>query len=63
MSKKQIGMSENLKPCPFCGSNEIFIDQPDANCFYVGCANCGVNGTTANTKERAVEAWNRRTEQ
>ena len=52
--------SEELKPCPFCGSTEIYIDNPDTNCFYVGCANCGVQGTTANKKELAVAYWNRR---
>ena len=52
-----------LKPCPFCGSKEVYLDKPDTHCFYVFCANCGVNGTTANTRERAVKAWNRRAEQ
>ena len=53
---------EELKPCPFCGSKDVFIDNPDSHCFYVACANCGVNGTTTNTKARAIEAWNRRAE-
>ena len=29
-------MSEKLKPCPFCGSDDITIEG-----HYVGCSKCG----------------------
>ena len=38
-------MSEKLKPCPFCGSDQIFLDcQRDSNydrAYSIVCKNCG----------------------
>lgn len=46
-------MSEELKPCPFCGGSDV---SPSS--FDVKCMECGVEmpGGT----ERAIAAWNRR---
>lgn len=59
-------MSENteLKPCPFCGSNDIYARVG----IYIGkihesvtiiCCECEANIWGA-TEEKAIEAWNRR---
>lgn len=58
-------MSEELKPCPFCGGEAAmrwFQDEqhPDI-IFVVDCsARCGANTWT--TEDNAIAAWNRREE-
>lgn len=51
-------MDEELKPCPFCGSERV-----TAECIeYVTCRKCGADGpyfTDADT-EKAIAAWNKR---
>ena len=43
-------MTDELKPCPFCGSNEgVVFDSPE----YVACVTCGFEGV-------AVQDFNRR---
>lgn len=57
-------MSE-LKPCPFCGEEEI---ERDTEMCYGGmhygvfCSNCGASTDLYTSVERAEEAWNRRAE-
>jgi len=61
-------MSE-LKPCPFCPDGEARVrDYKDveflihnADCFMVQCDNCGCGTSYESTREKAVAAWNRRT--
>lgn len=55
-----------LKKCPFCGGT-AFIKEEQGHCFTVNCANdsgeiCSVlpKTWTYDTKEEAVEAWNKR---
>ena len=57
-------MSE-LKPCPFCGSDDVALDE---FAYRIGdgeweskviCYECHAN-TGFYTKQEAVEAWNRR---
>jgi Lar family restriction alleviation protein len=58
---------ENLKPCPFCGGEadiEEIPGSPFTNEPYtwgVGCKTCNI-GWYEESKERAIEAWNRRVE-
>ena len=56
-------MSE-LKPCPFCGSENIkhhhYSNQPYQQ-YIVRCKNCGARIIKASL-ELAFEAWNRRAE-
>jgi len=63
-------MSEELKPCPFCGS-EAYIwnirdwGEPPLFIIEVGCEKCDVHfrkcrETLEEAKSRAIEAWNRR---
>ena len=50
-----------LKPCPFCGG-EAKITLLIGN-YGVGCTKCpgAVFNCRRQTKEEAIEAWNRRT--
>lgn len=57
-------MTENLKPCPFCGGEarvRIIVDQN-----FVECGKCWAHSAHAlgcnMTKEEAIKAWNRRVE-
>lgn len=57
----------DLKPCPFCGSEAEIIDYKDEYLEQiVTCRNsfCKVNPNTHffETREEAIEAWNRRAE-
>lgn len=51
-----------LKPCPFCGNNfpKIYCSQVYES-YYGYCSNCGVKTRKTDTKEEAIEVWNRRT--
>lgn len=59
-------MENKLKPCPFCGSNDIhygFVlvwDLTYTKRHYVECGNCGANTDEFKNEECAIEAWNRR---
>src|SRR5712692_10482630 len=54
-------MSE-LWPCPFCGSDEVFISQAVHGSCWVVCENmhCGASGPTQPTPAEASAAWNSR---
>lgn len=59
-----------LKPCPFCGSNEItpmkaYKDSEVRHFPIVRCAGCfaeasGNNCDWSDSAKSAIEAWNRR---
>lgn len=67
-------MNGELKPCPFCGGNDLII-FPDRNVegtifsYHVHCRDCLCNGRNHNkigwceTEAEAVEAWNTRASQ
>lgn len=63
-------MSEELKPCPFCGGKAIYYDLGSPDEFVdwgVKCIECCITvicpgeepGCIA-TKDEAIKAWNRR---
>ena len=59
-------MTEELKPCPFCGGKaEVLTDENEE--YYVSCTECtallGYCTDTwgdYSTEDEAIEAWNRR---
>ena len=52
-----------IKACPFCGGeNAMFIRSKSGLGMWVLCNNCAAIGPTCQTKEKAIEAWNRRYE-
>lgn len=54
-------MSEELKPCPFCGGVAIPAEYK-AGYGVIQCAGCGIMTDTGKprTYEELVKAWNRR---
>jgi len=51
-----------LLPCPFCGSDEVFVSQAVHGSCWVVCENlhCGAIGPTQPTAAAAAAAWNGR---
>lgn len=51
-------MTDILKPCPFCGSNKIIIDEDDG----ITCPNCGAYIDRVSVEEDAclADIWNTR---
>ena len=53
-------MSE-IKPCPFCGSNEVEpFKKVNHELFGFCCWNCGAESGFGGTEKRAIEKWNQR---
>ena len=48
-----------LKPCPFCGCNEIDVEESCGD-TYIQCSGCGITSNLYKSKRNAVEFWNRR---
>jgi Lar family restriction alleviation protein len=58
-------MSDDLKPCPFCGGNAKRYYRADdsgwENTYWVGCTDgCGASTACYETKALAVTVWNTR---
>jgi Lar family restriction alleviation protein len=53
-------MSEELKPCPFCGSNDIIQEFCNTPWRYIGCNQCEEEGPPADSHGEAVRLWNKR---
>ena len=49
-----------LKPCPFCGCEDIEAFNFWDDLFYVQCKSCTGCVGACDTAEEAVEEWNRR---
>ena len=59
-------MSDELKPCPFCGSTPKYLYNPayDVHCIWCPNKMCGVRPDVDShvSKDQAVENWNKRAE-
>lgn len=53
-------MDEEIKGCPFCGSDEVEICRTNENACWVQCAECGADAESAPKREQALANWNRR---
>lgn len=52
-----------LKPCPFCRSQNVSVDTDIDDIFYwVSCDACGAEGPQKMVELDAIEAWNHRAE-
>ena len=55
---------DKLKPCPFCGRKINLPTQPFLKVdhdYFIGCEECEVF-FIVDTKEKAIEIWNKRAE-
>ena len=56
---------DKLKPCPFCGSDNMGVYEhsyPMEHYYFVFCNECKAESGNFETKEKAILAWNRRAE-
>lgn len=53
-------MSEELKCCPFCGSDEVDVVRTHHDACWIECAECGAEAESDPTREVAFANWNRR---
>ena len=51
-------MTEELKPCPFCGGNGSYSNAGFG--FIVKCRKCGSKTSIQESGKEAAEAWNSR---
>lgn len=55
---------EELKPCPFCGSNSIWVADNIMDDLFIGynvhCNGCGAETMYTTDKDKAIEKWNGR---
>ena len=54
-----------LKPCPFCGSNQIRLSKTTdlramRTVYYVKCYNCGVETAYRIKRSNAISLWQKR---
>lgn len=52
-------MSDEARPCPFCGSTEVVM-YGGASWCYMLCKGCEAAGPLAQTAEEALRWWNER---
>jgi len=53
-------MSEELKPCPFCGGTDLDRAGRGPMKCWVECLGCTSEGPFGETPAAAIAAWNRR---
>ena len=55
-------MSEGLKPCPFCGGEDIAIGKLEILCikYFIWCKTCEACSSSFLSLDDAINAWNRR---
>ncbi len=54
--------ADRILECPFCGSSDVrtFFDEYTNRPFIVECKDCFAIGPCSNSKQEAIELWNRR---
>lgn len=61
--KWEDALDKPLKPCPFCGSDNIEIVEGKSlvDGFFCHCFNCNMMTQATDSRESAISRWNRRT--
>ena len=64
---KEFDMNKKLKPCPFCGGDNIGTDyiatySLDSSFYVFGCLDCDITFMTDSAKidDYCLELWNKR---
>ena len=62
--KMEIGVKVKLKPCPFCGSEAIVVNnyRGETRVECVNALSCGATQYWRDFEEGAIDAWNNRAE-
>ena len=55
-------LNSQLKPCPFCGSPSLRVQQHPRHYYKVCCNECGGGSALYADEGRAVNGWNTRIE-
>lgn len=53
-------MSEELKPCPFCGGKAKLVATSYGDCYVIYCTKCYTKQNYFINKNKAITAWNTR---
>lgn len=53
-------MSDIMLPCPFCGHEDVEIDEVTTQEFAVDCPECRCIGPIRDTVMEAISFWNDR---
>lgn len=53
-------MKRELKPCPFCGSQDELQTMKDSGCWRVSCLSCCADGPWGYDADAAIDKWNTR---
>jgi len=56
-------MSNELKPCPFCGGTKLHETSNGVENMFLECEECGADGPAEMTRAKMIAAWNRRAPQ
>lgn len=57
----ELKYKEDLKPCPFCGSENIGVYESEvADVWYVSCNGCGCQIDSYTDRKWAINTWNSR---
>lgn len=51
-------MTDQLKPCPFCGSEKVELESEGDGNNWVECQFCATCGPMQETEADAIAAWN-----
>lgn len=54
--KRQWISSDLAMPCPFCGSERLFLLEDEI--YWVSCSECGANGPSGVDGKEALKRWN-----
>lgn len=54
------GNDMNIKRCPYCGDEQVYVEQHEAPHagWFCECGLCELRGPRYQSKAAAVEAWN-----
>lgn len=49
-----------IQPCPFCGHDDVEIDEVAPSVFSIACPECGAIGPDRGTVMESISFWNDR---